>query len=83
MVDQAYFGPDQPPPGGTSAVWEQLAGEYSSVPHAPGTHVQARFSHLTIYGASYYSYIYARSGDGSPMLWGGAFHWSIRRGVGG
>jgi Zn-dependent oligopeptidase len=41
-------------------VWGELAARHSSVPHAPGTRPEARFSHLTVYSASYYSYTYAR-----------------------
>ncbi|GBF99345.1 hypothetical protein Rsub_11757 [Raphidocelis subcapitata] len=44
----------------TSAVWAELSARHSSIGHVPGTFPQARFSHLTIYGASYYSYPYAR-----------------------
>jgi Zn-dependent oligopeptidase len=41
-------------------VWQRLAQQYSSIPPPPDTCPQARFSHLTIYGACYYSYLYAR-----------------------
>jgi intermediate peptidase len=41
-------------------MWHTVAQQYSSLPPPPDTCPQARFSHLTIYGACYYSYLYAR-----------------------
>jgi hypothetical protein len=60
LLDLSYHGPNPPPAGATSDVLAQLSAEHSSVPYAPGTAPQARFSHLTIYGAGYYTYLYAR-----------------------
>lgn len=60
LVDLHYFGADRPPPGGTGEVWAELSAAYSSISHVAGTQPQARFSHLTIYGACYYAYLYAR-----------------------
>ena len=34
----------------------------SSVPYVPGTSPELRVGHLTIYGGSYYGYVYARCG---------------------
>ncbi|KAF6261102.1 peptidase family M3-domain-containing protein, partial [Scenedesmus sp. NREL 46B-D3] len=61
LVDLVYHGPQLPSEaGGTSSVWSSLASKQGSFLPPPGTCPQARFSHLTIYGASYYSYLYAR-----------------------
>lgn len=65
LVDQQYFGPG--PMADTSAAWQAAWDQYSPVPFVPGTHPQARFSHFTIYGATYYSYMYARCL--SAQLW--------------
>eukprot|EP00775_Hariotina_reticulata_P012131 gene12131-12269_t len=61
LVDMMYHGP-QPPAGlhNTSGLWLQVAKEHSSLPPPAGTCPQARFGHLTIYGASYHSYLYAK-----------------------
>jgi intermediate peptidase len=61
LIDLQYHGSVLPADqGGSSSVWHQVAQQYSSIPPPPGICPQARFSHLTIYGASYYSYLYAR-----------------------
>jgi Zn-dependent oligopeptidase len=61
LIDLQYHGAVLPADqGGSSSVWHQVAQQYSSIPPPLGTCPQARFSHLTIYGASYYSYLYAR-----------------------
>eukprot|EP00798_Chlamydomonas_sp_ICE-L_P019775 gene19775-26465_t len=60
LVDQAYFGPDPPGPGQTSETWAKVAQQHSSIPYVPNTSPEARLGHLTVYGASYYSYVYAR-----------------------
>lgn len=61
LIDLKYHGQVLPQDqGGSSSVWHQLAQQYSSIPPPPDTCPQARFSHLTIYGACYYSYLYAR-----------------------
>jgi intermediate peptidase len=75
LVDQHYFGASsaaaamaaeeaavsgahgQPD---TSLVWAATARRFSSIPHPLGTHPQARVGHFTVYGGSYYSYVYAR-----------------------
>jgi intermediate peptidase len=56
------MGPE-PAPGprpDTLQVWTRVHGELGSVPTVPGTHPAARISHFTVYGGSYYSYVYAR-----------------------
>uniref|UniRef100_A0A383VSJ1 Peptidase M3A/M3B catalytic domain-containing protein n=1 Tax=Tetradesmus obliquus TaxID=3088 RepID=A0A383VSJ1_TETOB len=61
LVDLVYHGQALPSAaGGTSSVWSSLAAQHASLPPPAGTCPQARFNHLTIYGASYYSYLYAR-----------------------
>jgi intermediate peptidase len=61
LIDLRFHGPVLPQDqGGSSSVWHSLAQQYSSLPPPPDTCPQARFSHLTIYGACYYSYLYAR-----------------------
>eukprot|EP00879_Flechtneria_rotunda_P021241 GHRR01022377.1.p1 GENE.GHRR01022377.1~~GHRR01022377.1.p1 ORF type:complete len:527 (+),score=170.00 GHRR01022377.1:1082-2662(+) len=61
LVDLVYHG-HLPPSSAheSSSVWLSLAHQHSSLPPPQTTSPQARFSHLTIYGASYYSYLYAR-----------------------
>ncbi|KXZ54341.1 hypothetical protein GPECTOR_5g423 [Gonium pectorale] len=73
LADQLFFG-EQPPGGGegggeggqadgglsTGDTWRQAVDLASSVPHVPGTRPELRVGHLTIYGGSYYSYVYAR-----------------------
>lgn len=61
LIDLQYHGPILPADrGGSSSTWQHVAQQYSSLPAPPDTCPQARFSHLTIYGACYYSYLYAR-----------------------
>lgn len=68
LVDQAYFGPQSDLDLGsstlkmprTSRLWMHLTEKHSSIRHPQGTHPQARITHFTVYGGSYYSYIYAR-----------------------
>ncbi|GAX79131.1 hypothetical protein CEUSTIGMA_g6571.t1 [Chlamydomonas eustigma] len=75
LVDQHYFGPqgtqllqDIEVDVGlpiTSHTWHSLAQRHSSVSIPDGIHPQLRVSHLTVYGGTYYSYIYARVLSGS------------------
>ncbi|GLC42091.1 hypothetical protein PLESTM_001284900 [Pleodorina starrii] len=68
LADQWLFG--ERPPGSiggaaadvatTSDVWRQAVQVASSVPYVPGTSPELRVGHLTIYGGSYYGYVYAR-----------------------
>lgn len=60
LIDLVYHGPMPPAPGGGTQLWHEVAKSYLSLLPPPHIFPQARFSHLTIYGASYYSYLYAR-----------------------
>jgi intermediate peptidase len=70
LIDLVYHGPHLPSAaaGGSSAAWHAMAEQHLSLRPPSSTCPQARFSHLTIYGASYYSYLYARCL--SEALWG-------------
>eukprot|EP00803_Ostreobium_quekettii_P010274 evm.model.scf_4676.1 EVM.evm.TU.scf_4676.1 scf_4676:104-2674(-) len=59
LVDQALFGPTPPARGKTSQVMEELTMQHGSLPFVTGTHQQVWCTHLTTYGASMYSYLYA------------------------
>ncbi|PNW86102.1 hypothetical protein CHLRE_02g073400v5 [Chlamydomonas reinhardtii] len=71
LADQWLFGENPPAPtaaaGAGSAsswnssdVWRKAVEMASSVPYVPGTSPELRVGHLTIYGGSYYGYVYAR-----------------------
>ncbi|KAG5616674.1 hypothetical protein H5410_016498 [Solanum commersonii] len=60
LVDQTLFG-EQPSAGiDTMAIVADLKRQHTSWTHVDGTHWHTRFSHLTNYGAGYYSYLYAK-----------------------
>ncbi|XP_049363553.1 mitochondrial intermediate peptidase, mitochondrial [Solanum verrucosum] len=60
LVDQTLFG-EQPSTGiDTMAIVADLKRQHTSWTHVDGTHWHTRFSHLTNYGAGYYSYLYAK-----------------------
>lgn len=60
LVDQTLFG-EQPSMGrDTMAIVADLKRQHTSWTHVEGTHWHTRFSHLTNYGAGYYSYLYAK-----------------------
>ena len=62
MLDQKCHSATPPAPGGgTTELLAELHAGHSVIPHEPGTAWQARFGHLVNYGASYYSYLFARS----------------------
>ena len=60
LLDQQYHGP-HPLPASTTQILASLQERHSLIPHADGTHWQARFSHLTNYGSIYYVYLYCKS----------------------
>ncbi|KAG2434975.1 hypothetical protein HYH02_011974 [Chlamydomonas schloesseri] len=69
LADQWLFGENPPKPteaaGSPSSwtssdVWRKAMEVASSVPYVPGTSPELRVGHLTIYGGSYYGYVYAR-----------------------
>ncbi|CAN4085235.1 unnamed protein product [Withania somnifera] len=60
LFDQTLFG-EQPSTGrDTIAIVADLKRQHTSWTHVDGTHWHTRFSHLTNYGAGYYSYLYAK-----------------------
>ncbi|GMH38714.1 hypothetical protein BSKO_06598 [Bryopsis sp. KO-2023] len=60
MVDQAYFGENPCPPGGTSEVLAEIVNKHGVLPFVKGTCRELWHSHFASYGGSYYSYLYAR-----------------------
>lgn len=48
LVDQQYFGREQPASGRTSHIWHQLSKQYSSIPSLPGAHPQVAAQITTI-----------------------------------
>ncbi|KAG2425921.1 hypothetical protein HXX76_013295 [Chlamydomonas incerta] len=78
LTDQWLFGETPPSPAAaagsgsasswtSSDVWRKAVEVASSVPYVPGTSPELRVGHLTIYGGSYYGYVYARCL--SAQLW--------------
>lgn len=59
MVDQALHA-SQPLGETTTAAHVRIHDKYHVISSAPDTHWHSQFSHLTQYGAGYYSYLYSR-----------------------
>ncbi|KAF9602837.1 hypothetical protein IFM89_031697 [Coptis chinensis] len=60
LIDQKLFGEQSTMPMDTISVVADLKRQYTSWNHVEGTHWHSRFNHFITYGASYYTYIYAR-----------------------
>ncbi|XP_070053241.1 mitochondrial intermediate peptidase, mitochondrial isoform X2 [Nicotiana tomentosiformis] len=60
LVDQTLFGEQTSTGRDTMAIVADLKRQHTSWTHVEGTHWHTRFSHLTNYGAGYYSYLYAK-----------------------
>ncbi|KAM7266440.1 hypothetical protein ACFE04_004337 [Oxalis oulophora] len=60
LVDQTLFGEQPASAKDTSSIVAELKSQHTCWKHVDGTHWQIRFSHLTNYGAGYYSYMYAK-----------------------
>ncbi|MEW5313109.1 MAG: hypothetical protein WDW38_004701 [Sanguina aurantia] len=61
IVDQTLFGPGPiPANGGTSQAWATVTERHGSLPVAEGTRPELRVGHFSVYGGTYYSYLYAR-----------------------
>ncbi|GAC1388736.1 MAG: oligopeptidase A [Vulcanimicrobiaceae bacterium] len=57
LIDMKYH--TMGPVVDTTAVWAQVAKEYTPLPMSDGIHPQASFGHLFGYDAGYYSYLWA------------------------
>lgn len=59
ILDQTYHGKDAAILS-TTKTFETLQNQYFPIPYATGTAWQTKFSHLSGYGAGYYSYLYCK-----------------------
>eukprot|EP00741_Cyanophora_paradoxa_P008368 tig00001302_g8095.t1 len=62
VLDLRYFGEEAgaASPPDTTATLRDLQNALTNVPHVEGTAWQTKFGHLVSYGASYYSYVFAK-----------------------